>query len=105
MDMKPYLVILALAFLAEAFTEYFFASWIDLAKKKWPTLDIIKPLKYISAAVGLMFAFAYDADLLRDMLGAVANPAWFGVVNTGLIIGRGANFVNDFGKKYLGLNT
>jgi len=103
MNFVPYLVALALAFIAESMTEYLFASWIDWLKEKHPEVEKAQPLKYIGAGVGLVLAFVYNLDLLRAMLGAIANPPWVGVVITGLAIGRGANYVHNFAKEYLGL--
>ena len=105
MNFQPYLVALALAFMAESMTEYLFASWLDLAKEKWPGLGKVYPLKYIAAGVGVTFAFAYGLDLIAAMLGVAPSPPWVGVMLTGLAIGRGANYVNDFAKTYLGLKT
>ena len=94
-----------LAFMAESMTEYLFASWIDWAVSKWPSLEKAQPLKYVAALVGVAFAFAYSLDLIAAMLGAVPNPPWVGVLLTGLAVGRGANYVHDFAKTYLGLNS
>lgn len=105
MNLQPYLVALALAFMAESMTEYVFASWIDLLAKKHPAIKEAQPLKYVALIVGLVFAFSYSLDLIAAMLGAVANPPWVGIVLTGLAIGRGANYVHDFAKQYLGLNS
>ena len=105
MNLTPYLVALALAFMAESMTEYLFASWIDWAVSKWPSFGKAQPLKYVAAIVGVAFAFAYSLDLIAAMLGAIPNPAWVGVLLTGLAVGRGANYVHDFAKTYLGLNS
>lgn len=105
MNLQPYLVALALAFMAESMTEYLFANWIGWAKEKWPVVERLNPLKYIAAGVGVAFAFVYSLDLIAAMLGAVPNPAWVGIVLTGLAVGRGANYVHDFAKTYLGLNS
>jgi len=103
MNLTPYLVALALAFMAESMTEYVFASWIDWLAKKHPAVKEAQPLKYVALVVGVAFAFAYSLDLIAAMLGAVPNPPWVGVVLTGLAVGRGANYVHDFAKTYLGL--
>lgn len=48
---------------------------------------------YLSAALGVAFAFVAQLDLFAA-LGLIDLPI-FGTIATGLIIGRGSNFVND----------
>jgi len=105
MNLTPYLVAMALAFMAESMTEYLFATWIDWLAEKHPAVKKANPLKYVAAVVGVLFAFAYALDLIAAMLGATPSPPWVGVVLTGLAIGRGSNYLHDFAKTYLGLNT
>lgn len=103
MNLVPYLVALALAFMAESMTEYLFATWLDILAKRWPGIKEAQPLKYVAAVVGVLFAFVYSLDLIAAMLGPIANPPWVGIVLTGLAIGRGANYAHDFATQYLGL--
>jgi hypothetical protein len=105
MNMTPYLVALALAFVAEGMTEYIFATWIDLAAAKWPQIKDAKPLKYIAAVVGVWFSFSYSLDLIAAMLGVAPDPPWIGILLTGLMLGRGSNYIHDFAQQYLGLNA
>ena len=105
MNLTPYLVAMALAFMAESMTEYLFATWIDWLSEKHPAVKKAQPLKYVAAGVGVLFAFVYSLDLIAAMLGAVPNPPWVGIALTGLAIGRGANYVHDFAQTYLGLKT
>lgn len=88
-------VIFLMAFLVEAMSEYFFGLLCDHIKTllpyKWLTA-------YIAAAVGVTGAFIYKFDLL-SLLGAYLGTAiavtWFGILLTGLAIGRGSNFLHD----------
>src|SRR5512136_1822119 len=57
-------------------------------------------LRYVAALVGIGLCILYDADLLA-MLGLVSPWPWIGSIITGLIIGRGANFVHDFASRWL----
>jgi hypothetical protein len=96
------LLAFALAFLAESMVEYVFATWIDIAKAKWPAVEAAEPLKYIALLVGVGLSFAYSLDLL-----AVAFPEqqavtwWIGRLLTGMAIGRGSNYVHAFYSSYL----
>lgn len=52
-------------------------------------------IRYISLALGVVMAFLYQIDILASVgVGSV----WplVGYITTGLIIGRGSNYVNDF---------
>ena len=93
-------VIFFAAFLIEALVEYLFGQPFE----HFPAL---KPyqwlLMYVSAAVGVAGAFIYQFDLLSILssyLGAPLSVTWFGVLLTGLAIGRGSNFLHDAVAKF-----
>ena len=88
-------MVLALAFLCEKLTEYFFSN-VLLALR----LDT-KYLRYIAALIGIGLALLYGLDALRDFLGVSPRLAHLGEVLTGLILGRGANFVHDLYSTYV----
>ena len=101
MVVKQVLMALALAAMAEGTTEYLLGPWFELLKARWPAAAKIEPMKYVSAAVGVGFAFAYRLDLLATAFEIVSKPVWVGMALTGILLGRGANFVHDFAKRYL----
>ena len=73
-----------LATLVEGLTEYVFA---DVQK--------VQPyLKYIALVLGVGAAIAYRVDILAA-LGLVSPIPFVGEIVSGLIIGRGSNYVND----------
>lgn len=89
------LVILLLAFLVESLVEYF-------AGQLFAHVPALKPfawlLMYIAALVGVLGAFVYRFDLLYLLAQFADVPlqsSSFGVVLTGLAIGRGANYIHD----------
>ncbi len=83
-------LILVLAFLTESMVEYFL-GWIVR----------IKPyLMYVSAAVGIALAIVYQLDMIAVFFKGAALTPFAGYVLTGLVIGRGANFVHDIAKNY-----
>lgn len=88
-------VSLALAFLAESMTEYLFGTLADhlpaLAPLRWA-------LQYIAALAGVGLAFFYRLDLIGVIGGLDAS--WVGFILSGLVIGRGANFLHQFVSQY-----
>ena len=98
--------IVILATLAESLVEYLIRPLV----KPWgegdppedarylALRDLI--LRYVAAIVGIVLSVIYRADLLAIV--GLASP-WpiAGQILTGLIIGRGANFVHDFASRWL----
>lgn len=75
-----------LAALVEGFTEYVFGF-----------ADRVKPyLKYIALVLGVGATLAYNIDILRDLAGLTSPIPYVGQIISGLIIGRGSNYLNDF---------
>jgi len=93
-------VVFLLAFLVEALVEYLFGQLCEHT-------PVLKPyqwaLIYVSAAVGVVGAFVYQFDLLSLLgvfLGADIPITPFGILLTGLSIGRGASFLHDAVQKF-----
>jgi hypothetical protein len=93
-----WVVVLAivLATLVEGFVEYILGTLFDklpkLAGYKWT-------LMYVSLLVGALLAFYYSIDLIAliaNNAGGNMQASWVGNLFSGLIIGRGANYINDF---------
>ena len=74
-----------LAVLVEAIVEYF----ISAQDKHQPWLQ------YVAAVIGVAVCIAYKVDLLAS-LGVTSTYPFVGEVITGLIIGRGSNYLSDF---------
>lgn len=72
---------LLFGFLVESLVEYIFSEWAG------------KYVKYISLGVGVALAVVYQLDLIAALTGL--SVPYAGCVFTGLIIGRGANYIND----------
>ena len=77
--------IVTLAVFIEGFVEYFVSS--DNKTQPW--------LKYVSLMLGVIVAFFYQVDIFA-MLGLMTPFPYVGNVISGILIGRGGNFVNDF---------
>lgn len=87
---------LVLATLVEGFVEYIFGTLFD----KIPALSAHKwALMYISLIAGVAVAFYYGIDLISliaNNAGGQLSNTPVGILLSGLIIGRGANYINDF---------
>lgn len=102
--------IFVLAFLAETLTEYFLRPWIRperpeseaMADEDLGAPKVLPPiaLRYAAAIVGVILAIIYRADLL-SMIGLSPLYPIVGYVITGLIVGRGSNFLHDFADRWL----
>lgn len=84
-----------LTVLSEGSVEYFFSPIFTNSPKLEPYKWM---LMYVSALVGVVVAYSYQVDLIA-LLG-LAPQSVVGVVLTGLVIGRGANFVHDLLKGF-----
>ena len=83
-------IIIMLAVTVEALVEYG-KSIIAIAKGSWKSAL----LQMAAVASGVVLCLAADADLFRVMELGFAVP-WMGKVLTGILISRGANYLNDF---------
>lgn len=94
-NLAPLGAILTLAFLCESLTEYFFKDVLAAFG-----IDT-NYLRYIAAVLGIGLCLAYGLDVFGEFLGLSPRFAYMGEVLTGLILGRGANYVHDFYKSYV----
>jgi hypothetical protein len=106
--------ILILAAVVEALVEYLAAPLVR-AIVRWAHIDDPLPpeqvrelaagiVRYVAALVGVILCILYNADLLA-LAGLTAKVPVVGAVVTGLLIGRGANFINDFADRWLSNRT
>jgi len=80
--------ILFLATLVEGLITYLFGE-------KGPTLYSNRAyLRYVSLALGISLSIAYAVDI-PAMVGLASDFSLVGSIVSGIIIGRGANYVND----------
>lgn len=77
--------VFALAILVEGIVEYFVSN----PEKAQPWL------KYVAAILGILVCVVYKVDLIAS-LGITTAIPYVGSVITGLVIGRGSNYLNDF---------
>jgi hypothetical protein len=91
-------MILALATIVEALVEFLVAPIVDGSAWSQATTDAI--LRYSAAAAGVALCIIYRADLLA-LMGLASPVPLAGAIITGLLMGRGANFLHDFASRWL----
>ena len=79
------MIAFVLATLVEGLVQYFVSD----PEKKQPWL------KFLSAFLGIGVCIAYRVDVL-EALGLVSPYAYVGYTISGMVIGRGSNYLNDF---------
>ena len=85
------LIVFALTFVCESFIEYVFGTLFNkipkIAPYKWT-------LMYLAMAAGVGLAFYYKIDII-SMLPPGSAVTTLGIVLSGLIMGRGSNFLHQ----------
>ena len=95
MNPGTFLILIFFGFMAtEGTVEYILGTPFDKLPKLQPYRWL---LMYVSLALGIFLAFYYALDVVV-YLGLPASPV--GTVLTGIVMGRGANFVNDLWQKF-----
>ena len=93
-------IILLLSFLVEALVEFIYGQFCD----HFPVLEPYKWLSFVLAMItSVIGAFIYQFDLLYlvgQWLGSPIALHPFGILLTGLAIGRGSNFIHDIISKF-----
>lgn len=112
------MIILFLAFLAETLTELIFGTVANLLESIWPKLEAVleRPkfrtgvIQLFAIGVGIAGAFIYRFDViyllgqyLQEFAGAplLIPITGFGIVITGVAIGKGSNYIHDLWKRFL----
>jgi len=103
--------ILLLAAVVEALVEYLLVPAVKPNSLEQPVPIVNKPanegmdwrglvLRYSAAIIGVALCIVYGADLLA-LIGMESIHPVIGQIITGVLVGRGANFVNDFADRWL----
>lgn len=107
------LIILFVAFLGETLTELLFGTFANLIESIWPKLEAVleRPkfrmsvIQLFAISVGIAGAFIYRFDViyllgqyLQEFAGVPLNIPLtvYGLVITGVAIGKGSNYIHDF---------
>jgi hypothetical protein len=83
-------LVLFLTIFIEGFVEFIFAPFTKL-----------KPyLGYVALSLGVVLSIVYQVDLL-SLVGVETDNSLISYIISGLIIGRGSNYVNDIVSKFI----
>lgn len=85
-------LVFALTFLVESLTEYIFGQIFDKIPKAQPYKFL---LMYLAMLFGVGLCFYYSIDLI-SLIPPGSNVTPVGIVLTGLVVGRGSNFLHQF---------
>ncbi len=96
--MTGIILVIALAIIVEAVVEYGKSIGKGLCEGKWKRA--VTQLCAIALAVVLCFAAGVD---VFAVVGLQFAWPWLGVVLTGIVISRGANYTSDFIKRLQGV--
>lgn len=94
--MEPLILILILAAFGEVVIEVL-KPLLEPAFARLPLPEDINPYLYLSCAFGLLLSFTYTVNILAAIGVTEPNATahYIGVIATGMILGRGANFVHN----------
>lgn len=97
--MKGIVLIIVMAIVVEALIEYAKTIGKAAANGGWKTAVT----QLAAIALGVLLCLVTGGDLFA-VVGIAFMWPWLGVVLTGIIISRGANYVSDFVKKLQGIS-
>ena len=87
--------ILFLAIFCEGSITFFYSEIV----KQWGEMTPLEffreySARYVALILGLLLAFGFSVNI-PALLGLVAVAPWVGIGVTGVVIGRGANYIHD----------
>jgi hypothetical protein len=95
--------ILFLAIFCEGSITFFYTDVIKLFGELTPRQFLRQySARYVALVLGLALAFGFRVNI-PDLLGLEAVKAWIGIAVSGVVIGRGANYVHDLLKTIVDL--
>lgn len=83
-------IITLLAFVNESMVEWIFGEWLEK-----------RVIKYVALGGGLLLAFAFQVTLLKNLAGIATAPYYADVILSGLVMGRGSQYVHDLYSRFL----
>lgn len=95
--------ILFLAIFCEGSITFFYSEIV----KQWGVLSPLEffreySARYVALILGLLLAFGFSVNI-PALLGLEAVKDWIGVAVSGVVIGRGANYIHDVLSTILGM--
>lgn len=93
-------VLILAAAVGEGINEFFFLPWLDNLKGKWDECTRVQVMRLWSGLVGVGIAWELSLNVF-GLLGAGLNHPLVGNILTGLLIGRGSNYVHALISRYV----
>lgn len=101
MDIVQQIVLIVFAAaVGEGINEFFFLPWFDGLKGKLNETVRVQIMRLWSGAVGVGIAWELGLSIFA-LLGAELRHPMMGHVLTGLLIGRGSNWVHELIKRFI----
>jgi hypothetical protein len=95
------LLVLVLAAVAgEAINELYFLPWMEAFKERMNEVVRVQLMRMWSGLVGILLALQLQLCIF-SAVGVPMRQEWVGMVVTGLLIGRGSNYMHEFVKSWL----
>lgn len=98
--MEKAMLIIFAAFVGESINEFLFAPLFDLLKGKVNDTLRQQAMRAWSCLVGIFIAIEFSLDVFA-LLSAGAMHTYVGFVLTGMLLGRGSNFIHDMLKRFV----
>lgn len=97
---KLVVLIVFAATTGEGINEFFFLPWLDGLKDKWNETVRIQVMRLWSGLVGVGIAWELNLNVFALLNADLRHPL-MGNVLTGLLIGRGSNWVHELLKRFI----
>ena len=94
------LLVLFASVINEAVNEFFFTPFLDLLRDRIDETVRVQIIRLWSGIVGIGIAYEFQL-MLFAMMGTGALHPWADIALTGLLLGRGSNFIHDLLKRFV----
>ena len=93
-------VIVFAAATGEGINEFFFLPWLDGLKDKWNETVVVQIMRLWSGLVGVGIAWELNLNIFALLEADMRHPL-MGNILTGLLIGRGSNYVHELINRFI----
>ena len=101
MDLASKIAVIVLAAaVGEGINEFFFLPWLDAVKGKWNETVRVQVMRLWSGLVGIGIAYELSLDIF-SLLNVQPIHAAAGWILTGLLLGRGSNWIHELIKSLI----
>lgn len=101
MDLAAKIAVIVLAAaVGEGINEFFFLPWLDILKGKWNETARVQVMRLWSGLVGIAIAWELGLDIF-SLLNVQPLHVAAGWILTGLLLGRGSNWIHELIKSFV----